>query len=221
MKKTPLVFVYDYENDKITDKVKPGSEWVLNGEGVATIKIDGTACLYKEGKLWKRFDRKLKPKFSNKFKEGDKPDLAYFREAPEGFIPCEEKPDPVTFHWPGWVPINENNSSDKYHLEAFDANKNKLIEGKTYELVGPSFSDNPYKLEKHELWEHGKLTADIGKPTFENIKKFLENNEIEGLVFHHKKDGRVAKIRRKDFNLFWIKEDLRKTFKKPSKKMKP
>lgn len=29
MKKTPLVFVYDYDNDIITDKVKPSSEWAL------------------------------------------------------------------------------------------------------------------------------------------------------------------------------------------------
>ena len=83
MKKTPLVFVYDYDNDIITDKVKPGSEWVLNGEGIATIKIDGSACLYKDGKLWKRFDRRLKPKFANKFKPGDNPDISYFREDPE------------------------------------------------------------------------------------------------------------------------------------------
>lgn len=218
MKKTPLVFVYDYDNNIITDKVKPGSEWVLNSEGIATIKIDGSACLYKDGKLWKRFDRRLKPKFANKFKPGDNPDLSYFREEPEGFVPCEEKPDPNTFHWPGWVPVSEDNPADKYHIEALLHLKCKLIEGKTYELVGPTLHDNPYKLENHELWEHGKLVVDI-VPDFESIKKYLEDNYIEGLVFHHKEDGRVAKIRRKDFNLFWIKDDVRKNYK-PKKKFK-
>lgn len=216
MKKTPLVFNYDYENEIITNVVKPGSEWVFNGEGVATIKIDGSACLYKKGQLWKRFDRKLKPKFVNKFKPGDNPDLSFFRAEPVGFMPCEEKPDPNTFHWPGWIPVSAENPADKYHLEAFLAVKAELIENQTYELVGPTLNDNPYNLIKHELWEHGKLVVDI-VPSFENIKKFLEDNYIEGLVFHHKEDGRVAKIRRKDFNLFWIKDDVRKNYKSKRK----
>lgn len=207
MKKTPLVFVYDYENDVVTDKVKPGSEWVLEGKGVATIKVDGTACLFKEGKLWKRFDRKLKK--GVEAKAGDEVSIDSFRDAPEGFVPCEPNPDPVTFHWPGWVPVSADKPEDKYHVEALEGVV--LEEGKTYELVGPKFSDNPYNLEKHELWKHGDLVVDLGVPTFDKIKIFLEDNYVEGLVFHNKEDGRVAKIRRKDFGLFWIKEDMRKT----------
>ena len=206
MKKTPLVFVYDYENDVVTDKVKPGSEWVLEGKGVATIKVDGTACLFKEGKLWKRFDRKLKK--GVEAKAGDEVSMDSFRDAPEGFVPCEPNPDPVTFHWPGWVPVSADKPEDKYHVEALEGVV--LEEGKTYELVGPKFSDNPYNLEKHELWKHGDLVVDLGVPTFDKIKSFLEENYVEGLVFHNKEDGRVAKIRRKDFGLFWIKEDMRK-----------
>lgn len=206
MKKTPLVFVYDYENDVVTDKVKPGSEWVLEGKGVATIKVDGTACLFKDGKLWKRFDRKLKK--GVEAKAGDEVSIDSFRDAPEGFVPCEPNPDPVTFHWPGWVPVSADKPEDKYHIEALkDA---VLEEGKTYELVGPKFSDNPYNLEKHELWKHGDLVVDLGIPTFDKIKNFLEENNVEGLVFHNKEDGRLAKIRRKDFGLFWIKEDMRR-----------
>lgn len=214
MKKTPLVFVYDYEKDVITDKVKPGSEWVLEGKGVATIKVDGTACLFKDGKLWKRFDRKLKKNVS--VKEGSEISLDLFRDAPEGFEPCEPNPDPVTFHWPGWVPVSEDKPEDKYHVEALKGAV--LEEGKTYELVGPKFSDNPYELEKHELWKHGDLVVDLGVPTFEKIKDYLENNYVEGLVFHNKEDGRVAKIRRKDFDLFWIKEDLRKSNPAPKRR---
>lgn len=207
MKKTPLVFVFDYENDVVTDKVKPGSEWVLEGKGVATVKVDGTACLFKEGKLWKRFDRKLKK--GVEAKAGDNVSLDLFRDAPEGFVPCEPNPDPVTFHWPGWVPVSADKPEDKYHVEALEGVV--LEEGKTYELVGPKFSDNPYNLEKHELWKHGDLVVSLGVPTFDKIKNFLEENYVEGLVFHNKEDGRVAKIRRKDFGLFWIKEDMRKT----------
>ena len=45
MKKIPTLFERQYENHKvvgITDNVTPGLEWVLEGEGVATVKIDGS-----------------------------------------------------------------------------------------------------------------------------------------------------------------------------------
>jgi len=57
MKKIPSLFVRDYEMDKPFDgipvkgcflatyEVTPGCEWVLNGEGVATRKWDGTAIM--------------------------------------------------------------------------------------------------------------------------------------------------------------------------------
>ena len=43
MKKIPTLFERTYENHRvvgISDKVCPGMEWVLAGEGVATVKID-------------------------------------------------------------------------------------------------------------------------------------------------------------------------------------
>ena len=44
MKKIPTLFERTYENHRvvgISDKVCPGMEWVLAGEGVATVKIGG------------------------------------------------------------------------------------------------------------------------------------------------------------------------------------
>lgn len=141
----------------------------------------------------KRFDRKLKK--GVEAKAGDEVSMDSFRDAPEGFVPCEPNPDPVTFHWPGWVPVSADKPEDKYHVEALEGVV--LEEGKTYELVGPKFSDNPYNLEKHELWKHGDLVVDLGVPTFDKIKSFLEDFYVEGLVFHNKEDGRVAKSEEK------------------------
>ena len=43
MKKTPSLFKRDYEGTRqVLNEVVPGSEWVLEGEGTATLKIDGT-----------------------------------------------------------------------------------------------------------------------------------------------------------------------------------
>ena len=47
MKKIPTLFKRTYDGPRIkgiTDEVAPGLEWVLAGEGLATVKIDGTCC---------------------------------------------------------------------------------------------------------------------------------------------------------------------------------
>lgn len=56
MKQIPTLFERTFANHKVTgisDKVTPGCEWVLAGEGVATIKIDGACCAVINGELYK------------------------------------------------------------------------------------------------------------------------------------------------------------------------
>ena len=38
--------------------------------------------------------------------------------------------------------------------------------------------------------------------TYDELKAFFEKNIIEGIVWHHP-DGRMAKIKRRDFGLEW------------------
>lgn len=45
-------------------------------------------------------------------------------------------------------------------------------------------------------------TYPLAPHDFEGIKGFLAENVIEGLVWHHP-DGRMAKIKRRDFGLKW------------------
>lgn len=216
MKKTPIVFVMDYDRDALTPVVRKGLEWVAAGEGIATVKVDGSAALWKGGRLWKRYDRKLSKSSQLRLDRGQ--DLGpirdeLFKVPPPGFEPCEAKPDPVSFHWPGWVPISETDPADKWHREAL-AQAGVLEEGQTYELVGASLSDNPYGLARHELWRHGHEAVDLPGRSFEQLRDYLASANVEGLVFHHP-DGRMAKIRRKDFGLFWVKEDTRKRKRVP------
>lgn len=61
MRKIPTLFQRIFENDKIvgiTENVTPGMEWVLDGEGIATVKIDGSCCSIINGELYKRYDAK-------------------------------------------------------------------------------------------------------------------------------------------------------------------
>ena len=86
MKKIPTLFERVFENRRIigiTDKVYTGMEWVLDGKGIATEKIDGSCTAIIDGVFYKRYDAK----------KGKKP--------PAGAIPCCD-PDPVTGHHPHW-----------------------------------------------------------------------------------------------------------------------
>lgn len=211
MKKVKTVFVVDRLTDLATDVVNLGSEWVFNGEGLATVKFDGTAAMIKNGLLFKRLDRGLRKNFLCKLKRDRKNfsfDMSMLKDVPVGSIPCESEPDPFTFHFPHWVPVNFDLPENKYFKEAF------FVEGKvwtdgTYELVGKTVNGNVELLDGHELWKHGEKIVEIKDRTFTGLKKFLTENEMEGVVFH-RENGDMAKIRRKDVFNFKRKVGNRK-----------
>ncbi len=179
MRKIQSLFARNYDTDRLVrGEVVEGSEWVINGEGVPTVKWDGTSVMIQNGILYKRYDAK----------NGKTP--------PDGFIPAQE-PDPQTGHWPGWIECQSLNPADKYHFEAFTM---KAHQDGTYELVGPKIQGNPYGLQHHELFRHGD-TELYGVPRdFDGIKAFLVENKMEGIVWHHP-DGRMVKIKAKDFGI--------------------
>ena len=188
MKKIPTLFERVYENGKVVDissEVKPGLEWVLEGEGIATLKIDGSCCAIIDGEFYKRFDAKKE------------------RKIPEGAIPCCE-PDTVTGHWPHWVKVNFDDHGNKWLVEAFNNAKKsrKPLCSGTYEAVGPHFQGNPHMLKEDTLVLHGQTVISDFPRTFEGMKKYLEETWIEGVVFW--KDGKPqCKIKRKDFGYKW------------------
>lgn len=180
MRKMKSLFERQFENHKIVkclNKVQEGCEWVLNGEGYATEKLDGTCCLIKDNKIYRRFD----------YKKG--------RILPKNAIPCQQEADPITGHFPHWVLCEEANPADKYHIEAF--NKQKPLEDGTYELIGLHFQSNPYKLNEDILEKHGQRILDVPRD-YEGIKEYLKNNFIEGIVFYGE-GGKMCKIKRSDF----------------------
>jgi hypothetical protein len=183
MKKISTLYKKD-PNDlsKVINEIAPENKWVIDGEGIPTRKFDGTATAIINGELYKRYD----------VKKG--------KQVPSNAIPCQE-PDEITGHWPHWIKCDRNNPADKWHFVGFDALENK--EDATYELCGEKLQGNPEHLTGHILIKHGIEVLSVNDFSFEGLKNYLSNSEldIEGIVFHHKNDGRMCKIRKCDFGI--------------------
>ncbi len=189
MIKVISLFKRDYKgNRQIYNEIVEGAEWVVAGEGVATEKIDGTACMIKDRQLYKRYD----------VKKG--------KVAPQGFEPAQD-PDPITGHWPGWLLVSEEDPQDKWHRIAragiIEALRAGLYQEGTYELIGPKVQGNKYGLDSHIFRLHGDKRLDDVPIDFYGLKSYFEQNpQFEGIVWHHP-DGRLVKIKRRDFGLPW------------------
>lgn len=203
------LFVTDHNTKLATQEVRKECEWVIKGEGKATIKFDGTAAIFMKGKLFKRWDRKLTKRF-NRMKKRQGKNFVFqehmLKEVPFGAIACQEM-DNVTFHQPHWLLV-EDKPEDIWFNEALKVT-NDLVEGATYELVGEKVQNNIYNVVGHELWKHGSKEVENLELTFEGLKRWLLEHNVEGLVFHHP-DGRMCKLRRCDFDIKWNNEELRK-----------
>jgi len=182
MKKIPCLFARDFTDrrrPKLLRAVTPGCEWVLEGEGVATLKRDGSACAVIGGRLFKRYDAK----------KGKAP--------PVDAIPCGE-PDSVTGHHPHWVPVGDEPES-KWHREAWS--RGPFVDD-TYEIVGPKVNGGAEPFERHTLIAHGSEPFENYARDFDTLAAILERSVVEGIVWHHP-DGRMAKLRRDDFGFAW------------------
>ena len=184
MKKIPTLFRREFEDHEVKrtlPEVIRGMDWVLRGEGYATVKMDGACCAIIGGEFYKRYD----------VKNGQTP--------PAGAIPCCP-PDKVTGHHPHWVKVDPKNPADRWFVAAYKNSDCALIDG-TYEAVGRHFQSNPYNMQDDMLEPHGCRIVSVER-TYNGIKKYLTDHNIEGFVFWKDNEPR-CKIKRSDFGLEW------------------
>lgn len=177
MKKIPTLFVRDdRDRSHVTREVTPGCEWVLAGEGACTQKWDGTCVMYDGDRWWAR--REVKP--------GKNP--------PEGWVLVDD--DPVTGKRVGWEPA-EQSPFAKFLTEA---TQDRTFVPGTFELVGPKVQGNPDGFDEHTVVRHGQLQIGPEDRSYDSLRDWLRSAvpAVEGFVFHHP-DGRMAKIKTKDF----------------------
>jgi hypothetical protein len=113
-------------------------------------------------------------------------------KAPDDFIECDY--DQFTGKRWGWVPCRNGAPEDRYFFEAWCDQDDG-----TYELCGPKVQGNAEQYASHVMIKHDEAWVYEHAPRdYEGLRQFFVKNEFEGLVFHHP-DGRMAKIKRKDF----------------------
>ncbi|MBQ3321214.1 MAG: hypothetical protein IJH05_00020 [Firmicutes bacterium] len=122
------------------------------------------------------------------------------KTVPTGAIKCQEEADPVTGHLPCWVRVSMDAPEDKWFREAKKNYTEQLADG-TYEAVGPHFQSNPYHLDMDTLIRHGMDVIDVPR-SFEGIRDYLREHNIEGIVFWENGEPR-CKIKRSDFGFPW------------------
>lgn len=192
MKKIPTLYRRDPENMKrVLPEVHTDCQWVLDGEGVATAKIDGTCTkLDDAGRWWAR--REVKKD----------------KTPPPNFVAVEH--DPVTGKTVGWEPM-EQSPFVKQHKEALGDQGRRMIPD-TYELVGPKINGNPLGYIGHKLERHGWILLPGVPRGFGELRDYLlgwkadaEQNldrNYEGIVWWREPgnpDSDRAKIKVRDF----------------------
>lgn len=186
MRKVPTIFERDWNGDRsrVVDQINPEAQWVFDGEGWPTQKLDGTSCMVRDLRLYKR-------------REIREEELA--NNPPADFEVADR--DATTGKVVGWVPVGYG-PEDRWHDDALQHHVGDLPDG-TYELIGPKVQGNPEREGRHMLIAHTSRSLVIAHPferTFGGIRDFLASVDMEGLVFHHP-DGRMAKIKGRDFGL--------------------
>jgi hypothetical protein len=181
VKKIPTLFLRDPgDMRRVTREAHPDCQWVLDGEGVATRKYDGTCMRVDETGQWYA-RREVKPG----------------KTAPPNFEPVMT--DETTGKTVGWEPA-EQSAFAKYLAEAIrQQDPLKPFEPGTYELCGAKVNGNPESFVGHVLVRHDEAPVlDDAPRDFDGLAKYLADFPHEGIVWHHP-DGRMAKVKVRDF----------------------
>jgi hypothetical protein len=175
MKKMVSLFKRNWDNKECPayDEYEDGTEWVRHEFSKATQKHDGTSCLIKDGKLYRRLRAKKK--------------------SPEDFLHWSFDPEQRTGH--GWVPVKDVKADHIHNMVDITG-----LEDGTYELCGEKVNKNPENIEGHKLIKHESVVFKNVPTDFDDLKNWLKDKDIEGLVWHSP-IGEMVKIKKSDFGM--------------------
>ena len=184
MRKIPTLFVRGWNGDPkyVTRQLNSECSWVAAGEGMPTVKWDGTCVMLDDaGRWWAR----------REVKRG--------KADPPGFVLVER--DDATGKQVGWEPVEQSGFA-KWHAAALEG-AHELVPG-TYELIGPRINGNPQDWPYHKLIRHGHCLGYVEDlrtvpRDYDGLAAWLHARPYEGIVWHHPDGYRMAKIKKRDF----------------------
>lgn len=173
-----------------------------------TGKVDGTCCLIRDGKLYKRRDikggRNIPDSWFQTGKEGKSNHLIGFMDLEKGdwHLNCLSKIDDITY-------INVLDNLDGcLEYKKIDI---KTMGECSVELMGPKIQSNPHHLKMYCVMKHGCIVID-NFPVIENIEHirdwFLNDPRgiyLEGVVIHFD-NNKMFKLHRHHLDLIWSKD---------------
>jgi hypothetical protein len=181
MEKIPTLFLRNPNNMQlVTHEVNPDAAWVLEGHGIPTVKKDGTNIRVTiENGQCVHVEKRRNPTRAEKAAGAE----------------------------PGYIDASRNDPADKHIFASVDAtNFTNYIDGAwSCEALGPKIQGGiesnvprlyPFSIEPEYILQ-------AGLRTFERIRDYLVEHEIEGIVWHDGPNNRYAKIKRRDFGLQW------------------
>ncbi len=179
MEKIPTLFLRNPDNmTLVKQEVNPDAMWVLEGYGIPTRKKDGTNVrVTVKDQECIHIEKRRNPTRTEKANGAE----------------------------PGYIDAHRNDPADKHLIAACDETNYIGWPDGVYscEALGPKIQGGvefglpvlyPFTLVPEVLREDPR--------TYSEIRNFLARNEMEGIVWHHE-DGRMAKIKRRDFGLPW------------------
>jgi hypothetical protein len=130
------------------------------------------------------------------------PDHAYWKRQKDG----------------SWTPVGAG-PEDRWHREALE--RVGTLPPGTYELCGPKINGNHEHAREHTFYRHGAHvlteqsdTNPLGVPRdYAGLWTWLLGHDVEGIVWHHP-DGRMAKLKGRDFPHRPSRTDRRQTLAK-------
>lgn len=121
------------------------------------------------------------------------------------FFRRKKPADDVPYDRAAYVECDRADPADKHLWAAFDQTFPEFRTDGIYEAVGPKIQNNPDRLVTPRLIRvvpMNPLYETVAPRSYEGLREYLLTHTMEGLVFHHP-DGRMAKIKRRDYRLPW------------------
>ncbi len=108
-----------------------------------------------------------------------------YKPAPEYL--AEAEANCHAWYWPGWVPVGDGPEDQEYQEDFGNGAREDMLDG-TYDIV-----------------EYGIPLEPEPPRDLAGLREWFSEEFVEGIVWHHP-DGRMVKIKRKDFGFSWPPE---------------